>query len=306
MSEQSFPFKLGIHPINWVGEDVFEHGDHYTAEEVLHDISTLGFRGTEVSRKFPKEVRPLKELLNHYHMSLTTQWKSVHFSKPENLKQQLEAYRAHCDFLAEFGCNVVSTAEIGGSILNQDPTRGEDEVNVIRLDDEGWKYVSEGLNEAGHIAKVRGLDLVYHPHAGTVIENREEVDRLMEMTDASVVSLLFDTGHNVYGGINPLDLLQTYYNRVKYIHLKDVRLDILRQVKGNVGIRDSIRRGMFTVPGDGNLEFEPIFKELAERGYEGWMLIEGEQDPAIHHPYNYARKSKAFIEKTVQQVMAHS
>jgi inosose dehydratase len=306
MSNHQFPFKLGIHPINWVGEDVFEHGDHYTAEQVLTDISLLGFKGTEVSRKFPKDAKQLKKMLERYGISLTTQWKSVHFSKPENHKEQLKSYREHCDFLAEFGCKVVSTAEIGGSILNQDPNRGEDETKVISLDNDGWKYVTDGLNEAGHIAKERGLDLVYHHHAGTVIESREEVDRLMSMTDPTVVSLLFDTGHSVYGGINPLNLLQDYYERIKYIHLKDVRLDILNEVKNTSGIRDCIRRGMFTVPGDGSIDFEPIFKELISRNFDGWMLIEGEQDPTIHNPYEYAKRSKQFIENIVEKNMTHS
>src|SRR5699024_7984520 len=113
--------------------------------------------------------------------------------------KELDSYEKHCKFLADLNCDVVSTVEIGGSILNQDPTRGEDEIEVQRLDEYQWQLVIKGLQKAGAIAKRYGLDLVYHPHAGTVIENRSDVDRLMEETSPEFVSLLLDSGHAIYG-----------------------------------------------------------------------------------------------------------
>jgi inosose dehydratase len=292
-----FSFKLGIHPINWVGEDVLEHGDHYSYQQVMSEIESLGFKGTEVSRKFPKGIEELKKALASYNLTLTTQWKSVLFSEPSNQKNELQAYRDHVSFLKHFGCKVVSTAEIGGSILNQDPRRGQDETDVIRLDDDGWKYMIEGLNKAGEICRENDMYLVYHHHAGTVVEQPEEIDRLMEMSDPNLVHLLFDTGHGYYGGNDPLTLLKKYYDRIKYVHLKDIRQDILNQALENkYSIRECIQKGMFTVPGDGCLDFKPIFNELVKRGYNGWAMIEGEQDPLICNPYEYAKKSKAFIE----------
>ncbi|MFB5193533.1 myo-inosose-2 dehydratase [Neobacillus sp. KR4-4] len=291
------PFNLGIHPINWVGEDVLEHGDHYSYQQVMSEISSLGFKGTEVSRKFPKDPQELKKALSDYNLQLTTQWKSVLFSDPKNHKTELQAYQEHVEFLKPFGCKVVSTAEIGGSILNQDPRRGQDETEVLRLDEDGWKYMVEGLNKAGEICRDNGMYLVYHHHAGTVVEQPEEIDKLMEMSDPNLVHLLFDTGHGYYGGNDPLSLLKKYYNRIKYIHLKDVRQEILNQARQNkYSIRSCIQNGMFTVPGDGCLDFKPIFSELFERGYNGWALIEGEQDPLICNPYQYAQKAKTHIE----------
>ncbi|WP_342045798.1 myo-inosose-2 dehydratase [Bacillus sp. OTU530] len=296
----NLPFHLGIHPINWVGEDVLEHGDHYSYEQVMSEIASLGFKGTEVSRKFPKNAKELQDALSKYNLQLTTQWKSVLFSEANNHKQELEAYRHHVEFLKQFGCKVVSTAEIGGSILNQDPRRGQDETDVIRLDNDGWKYMVEGLNKAGEICRENGMYLVYHHHAGTVVEQPEEIDRLMEMSDPNLVHLLFDTGHGYYGGNDPLTLLKKYYHRIKYIHLKDVRQEILVEALQNkYSIRECISKGMFTVPGDGCLDFKPIFSELLDRGYDGWALIEGEQDPLICNPYEYAKKAKAYIEDIV-------
>ncbi|WP_158737165.1 myo-inosose-2 dehydratase [Alteribacillus sp. YIM 98480] len=292
------PFNIGVHPINWVGEDVLEHGDYYSYDQVMEEIAALGFKGTEVSRKFPNNEKELKNALDHYNLQLTTQWKSVLFSDPDQHEKEWKSYREHVDFLKRFGCKVVSTAEIGGSMLNQDPRRGQDETYVERLDDDGWKYLAEGLNKAGEICRETGMHLVYHHHAGTVVEQPEEIDRLMEMTDKDAVSLLYDTGHGYYGGNDPLQLLKKHFDRIKYIHLKDVRQDILdRARQEKYSIRQCIREGIFTVPGEGCLDFAPIITYLIENDYSGWALIEGEQDPEIYNPYEYAKRSKAFLEK---------
>jgi inosose dehydratase len=299
----NLPFRLGIHPINWVGEDVLEHGDFYTYEQVMKEIASLGFEGTEMSRKFPRDVSELKKALEYYGLKLTTQWKSVFFSDLSRHESELKAYRKHVEFLKQFGCKVVSTAEIGGSMLNQDPRRGQDETYVERLSDDEWKYMIEGLNKAGEICRENGMYLVYHHHAGTVVERPEEIERLMEMSDPEKVFLLYDTGHAYYGGNDPVQLLKKYYDRIKYIHLKDVRQEVLDKAREKkYSIRKSIRSGLFTVPGDGCIDFVPIIKILLERGYSGWVLIEGEQDPLQHNPYEYGKKSKNYIESIVENL----
>lgn len=303
MPIENIPFNIGVHPINWVGEDVQEHGDFYDYEQVMREISSLGVKGTEISRKFPKDPVELQKALNKYKLSLTTQWKSVLFSDPTRHKAELQAYREHVEFLKPFGCKVVSTAEIGGSMLNQDPRRKQDETFVERLDDDGWKYLVEGLHLAGEICKDNGMDLVYHHHAGTVVEQPEEIARLMESTDANLVSLLYDTGHGYYGSNNPVELLETYFDRIKYVHLKDIRENVLEQAQqNNYSIRECIRSGLFTVPGDGCLDFEPVFKMLIERNYQGWALLEGEQDPEVHNPYEYAKRSFKYIAEIVNKI----
>lgn len=303
MPIENIPFNIGVHPINWVGEDVQEHGDFYDYEQVMREISSLGVKGTEISRKFPKDPVELQKALNKYKLSLTTQWKSVLFSDPTRHKAEVQAYREHVEFLKPFGCKVVSTAEIGGSMLNQDPRRKQDETFVERLDDDGWKYLVEGLHQAGEICKDNGMDLVYHHHAGTVVEQPEEIARLMESTDANFVSLLYDTGHGYYGSNNPVELLETYFDRIKYVHLKDIRENVLEQAQqNNYSIRECIRSGLFTVPGDGCLDFEPVFKMLIERNYQGWALLEGEQDPEVHNPYEYAKRSFQYIADIVNKI----
>jgi inosose dehydratase len=289
------PFNLGIHPINWVGEDVKEHGDSWTFEQIINDIEALGLKGTEMGRKFPTDLHVLKKELAARDIQLVSQWKSVFFSEPSRRTEELKAYEEHVLFLKEMGSKVISTAEIGGS-LHWDPRRTANEREVARLDEAGWKNLAEGLNQAGEIAKAHGMKLTYHHHGGTVVERPEEIDRLLELTDPGLVYLLFDTGHAYYGGSDPLALLKKHYKRIAYIHLKDIRQEVLDQARAEgVDFASCIRKGVFTVPGDGCLDFQPIFAELIRNGYSGWALLEGEQDPAVHPAFEYAKRSLAFI-----------
>ncbi len=292
----NLPFKIGIHPINWVGEDVKEHGDDTTFEQIMTEIATLGLKGTEMGRKYPTDINMLKKELAARDIQLVSQWKSVFFSEPSCREAELEAYREHVLFLKEMGSKVISTAEIGGS-LHWDPRRTPHEVEVARLDEAGWQSLAEGLNLAGKIAQEHGMKLTYHHHGGTVVERPDEIDRLLELTDPDLVYLLFDTGHAYYGGSDPLTLLKKHYKRIAYVHLKDIRQEVLDEARAEgVDFATCIRKGVFTVPGDGCLDFKPIFAELIQQGYSGWVLLEGEQDPALHPAYEYAKCSLAFID----------
>ena len=291
----SFPFRLGIHPINWVGEDVKEHGDATTYEQILDDIQALGLTGTEMGRKFPTDIELLKKELAQRNIQLVSQWKSVLFSDPAYRESELAAFREHAKFLQEMGSRVISTCEVGGS-LHFDPRRSPNESGVIPLDDAGWAALAEGLHAAGRIAREYGLKLTYHHHGGTAIEGPEEIDRLMAETDPEAVFLLYDTGHALYGGSDPLALLRKHYDRIAYVHLKDVRVSRLEQARADkVDFVTCIRRGVFTVPGDGKIDFRPIIGELVARGYDGWALLEGEQDPAEHPAREYAARAIAYL-----------
>jgi inosose dehydratase len=296
------PFNLGIHPINWVGEDVKEHGNDCTFEQIMSDIEALGLKGTEMGRKYPTDISLLKKELAARDIQLVSQWKSVFFSEPSHRTEELESYRKHVLFLQEMGSKVISTAEIGGS-LHWDPRRTPFEREVARLDEDGWQSLAEGLNLAGKIAQEHGMKLTYHHHGGTVVERPEEIDQLMELTDPSLVYLLFDTGHAYYGGSDPLILLKKHYTRIAYVHLKDIRQEVLDEARAEgVDFATCIRKGVFTVPGDGCLDFKPIFNELIHRGYSGWALLEGEQDPVLHPAFEYAKRSLAIIHSLINEL----
>lgn len=306
MSADIQSIKLGISPINWVNEDVLELGDHYTFEELLRDFTNLGFKGTENSRKFPKETSVLKRELAEKGIQLASQWKGVLFSDPRYRDSELVSYRQHVEFLKEMGSRHVVTCELGGSIIG-DPRRTRGVQEVIPLTDEEWEHMVEGLHQAGEICRENGMKLVYHYHIGTVVERPNEIQRLMETTNPALVHLLLDTGHSFYGGADPLQLYRQFSSRVAYVHLKDVRSDMLEKVRNeSIPFQQAVIQGVFTVPGDGCIDFLPIFQSFAEYGYDDWMILEAEQDPGKANPYEYALKSKNYIDKILRDMNSES
>ena len=169
------------------------------------------------------------------------------------------------------------------------------------MNDEEWDTFCTGMNKLGKIAKEEyGIALTFHHHMGTVVQSLEEVDRMMENTDPEYVSLLFDTGHFTYCGEDPLEVVKKYVHRIKHVHLKDIRPEVVEQVKKeNMSFLAGVRAGAFTIPGDGCINYDPIFKVLEDAGYEGYMVVEAEQDPAKANPLEYAIRARRFIaEKT--------
>ncbi|TJY39800.1 myo-inosose-2 dehydratase [Cohnella pontilimi] len=283
--------RLGISAINWVNEDMHELGDHYTFEDLMRDFTDLGFEGTEMCRKFPQTASEVKAALGSHGLALASWWRGVRFADPALRQQELEAYRRHVEFLQTAGSRHVVTCEVLGA-PHADPSAA----TRATLSKDQWKHLAEGLHQAGEICREAGLKLVYHYHAGTVVEGPEEIARLMEITDPSLVHLLLDTGHAVYGGGDPARYAETYADRIAYVHLKDVRKDVLEQARReNQGFLQRVRNGVFTVPGDGCIDFGSVLGALDRAGYEGWMILEAEQDPSAAEPKAYAAKGKQHL-----------
>ncbi|MNR04617.1 Inosose dehydratase [compost metagenome] len=190
------------------------------------------------------------------------------------------------------GCKHVVTCESS----NKTEDLGNNKIYITPLTDEQWHHVVDGLHKAGQYCKDIGMKLVYHFHGETVVETEAEIGRLMAMTDPELVYMLFDTGHAYYGGCDPLQLLQKHYDRIAYIHFKDVRKDVLEQhLKDGFRFREGVRRGVFTVPGDGCIDFKAICDELQRRNYEGWIIIEAEQNPEVANPLHYAEIARNYL-----------
>ncbi|MGI6779070.1 MAG: myo-inosose-2 dehydratase [Acetivibrionales bacterium] len=288
--------KLGIGPIAWTNDDMPELGGENTFEQCISEMALAGFAGSEIGNKYPKDTKILKKALELRNIQICNAWFSS-FLTTKPLEVTVDAFKKHRDFLNEMGAKIIGAAEQGHSIQGLDlpvfdkkPVFTEDE----------WKKLSEGLNVLGTLAKDKGMILTYHHHMGTGVQTMEEIDKLMSMTEPELVFLLFDTGHLVFSGIDPLAVVNKYVNRIKHVHLKDVRKDVLERVKKeSMSFLKAVREGAFTVPGDGMIDFEPIFKVLEENGYEGWMVVEAEQDPAKANPFEYAVKARKYIrEKT--------
>ena len=210
--------------------------------------------------------------------------------------EPIKDFIANLDFLAAVGANRINVSEQSYSI------QGKMDVPVLTgghkhvMDDAEWKLLCDGLNKLGKIAADRGFKLCFHHHMGTVVQTSEETDRMMANTDPRYVFLCYDTGHFTFAGEDPLAMLKKYVDRVGHVHLKDMRLPVVEEARKNDwSFLQAVRNGAFTVPGDGNVDFDPVFKVLSDAGYQGWLLVEAEQDPAKANPLEYAIKGRTYI-----------
>ncbi len=290
--------KLGIAPIAWTNDDMPDLGAENTFEQCVSEMALAGFTGTEVGCKYPKAPALLKKALALRGITICNQWFSAFLiTKPfEEVEREC---RAQLDFLREMGAKIIGFSEQSYSVQGQmdTPVFGHKYV----MNDTEWEMLCKGLNRLGKIAKEEyGISLTYHHHMGTVVQDPDEVDRLLANTDPAYVSLLYDTGHFAFCGADPLEMALKYQDRIKHVHLKDIRSEIVKKVKEeNLSFLAGVRLGAFTVPGDGDIDFGPIFEVFEKNGYEGYMLVEAEQDPAKADPLEYAIRARRYIsEKT--------
>ncbi len=284
--------KLGMAPIGWTNDDLPELGGENTFEQCVSEMALAGYTGSEVGNKYPKDPAELKKYLDIRGIQICNQWFSS-FLTTQDFETVKADFEKQLDFLEALGAKVIGPAEQGNSIQGKENPIFRDKPFFT---DEEWTKVAEGLNKLGKIAKDRGFKLCYHHHMGTGVQTIEETKKLMDMTDPNYVYLLFDSGHFTFSDEDPVEALKMFVDRVGHVHLKDVRLDKLALTKEKeLCFLDAVRAGSFTVPGDGSINFPVIFKILEENNYEGWMVVEAEQDPAIANPFEYALKARKYI-----------
>ncbi|MDR0696998.1 MAG: myo-inosose-2 dehydratase [Christensenellaceae bacterium] len=286
--------RLGIAPIGWTNDDMPELGAENSFQQCLSETALAGFKGTELGGKYPTKINELRRYLRVRKLTVANAWFSAYtLSQPFN-DIDIE-FRKKCKLLKAVGAKCIGVSEQTFSIQGSNvPVFGE----KYSMNDQEWALLCKSLNWLGEIAQEFGLALVYHHHMGTVVQTEEEIDRLMLNTDPNSVSLLFDTGHLAYCGIDPMIILNKYISRIKHIHLKDIRPQIIEKVKeDNLSFLQGVKLGTFTVPGDGAIDFVPIFQVLADNEYIGWLLVEAEQDPSIANPFEMALIARKYIKE---------
>ena len=287
--------KLGIAPINWTNDDIPELGGENTFEQCISEMALAGFTGSEVGNKYPTDARVLKKHLDLRGMVICNQWYSTEFITRPYAEIEKE-FRAHLEFLRVVGADVVGPNEQTRACQG-DETVGVQAGKAVFNNDE-WKLMVDGYNRIGKVAKEEGFKVCMHHHMGTGVQTPEETERFLNDTDPDTVFLTFDTGHFSYNGSDPVEQLKKFVSRVGHVHLKDLRPDIQA-----VGMREdwpfmkAVREGVFTVPGDGAVDFPSVFKVLEDAGYEGWMVVEAEQDPAKANAFEYALIARDYIRK---------
>jgi inosose dehydratase len=285
--------KLAIAPIAWTNDDLPELGGENTFEQCVSEMALAGFQGSEVGNKYPKNPEVLNKALKLRGLTICNAWFSS-FLTTKPYKEVEKEFIKHADFLYAVGARVIGAAEQGHSIQGQQGTPVFDQKPVFT--DVEWDKLCDGLNKLGSVAKEKGMKLTYHHHMGTGVQTAEEIDRLMENTEAKLLGLLYDTGHLAFSGEDHIAVLNKWIKRIRHVHLKDMRKPLRDKAKEQKwSFLKAVKEGVFTVPGDGNVKFVPVFEALKAANYSGWWVVEAEQDPAKANPLEYALKARKYI-----------
>ena len=292
--------KIGINPLTWTNDDMPELGGATPLETCLAEAKQAGYDGVELGNKFPRDAATLKPILARHGLSLVSGWYSGRLLE-RSPADEIAAVEAHLSLLAAMGCTTMVFAEVSGCVHGERDTKLS---RRPRLDDKGWRRLAAGLNEVARHLQKRGVRMAYHHHMGTVIETADEIDRLMTMTGPEV-GLLLDTGHLTYAGGDPVTAARRHAQRIVHVHCKDIRRDVLAKAKKeDSSFLNAVLAGVFTVPGNGCVDYPNVFDPLAAVDYRGWLVVEAEQDPAKAHPLTYARMGHAYLRPLAVRMFA--
>lgn len=275
----------GTNPIAWSNDDDRSLGAHITLDQCLDETAEIGFDGIEKGHKFPQEANALKAVLEPRRLRYVSGWHSLNLLV-NSVDEEKKAMQPALDLLKAMGSKVIIVCETSNAI-HSDNDKPLSERPV--LEEARWEDFGAGVEALAEFAAAQGIALVYHHHMGTVVQSEDEIDLLMQHTGPHT-KLLLDTGHCLFGGGDPERVAKKHMGRVGHIHAKNVRPAIATEVRDqSLSFLEGVRRGVFTVPGDaeGGVDFTPVLKVAADKAYQGWLVIEAEQDPEVRNPYQY-------------------
>lgn len=286
--------RLGISPVSWTNDDLPELGQENTFEKCISEMAEAGYEGTEIGNKYPKDKHELKKALSRYGLQICNAWFSTWFTaRPES--ETTEAFIRHRDFLYFQGARVIGCSEQGNSIQGKQLSIFKDKPV---FSDQQWRQVISGMNHLAELAEEKGMKVCVHHHMGTGIQTPEEIDTLLANSNKNVY-LLYDSGHLVFSegdAASACTVLKKHIDRVVHVHLKDIRPEVYARAREeDLSFLEAVKAGVFTMPGDGMIDFRPIVRILADHDYRGWLLLEAEQDPQKAHPLTYARNAREYL-----------
>ncbi len=290
--------KLGIAPIAWSNDDMPELGGDTTLEQCLSEASEAGFSGIESGGKFPKKSEELIPLLEKYKLNLCSGWYGANLRK-NSVKEEIAGVQEQLKLFKECNAPCIVFAEVSGSIAGDQKRKLS---TRPQMDNDEWEKFCKKISEIGKYLEGEGMPLAYHHHMGTVIETQEDTERLLEST-VDQVKLTLDTGHMLFAGGNSIKLIESFRERLIHVHCKDMRESILKKsIKEDFSFREAFLEGAFTVPGDGCIDYKPLFSLLKKNNYSGWLVVEAEQDPKKANPLEYAKIGFTYLYKACKEL----
>ena len=283
--------KLGIAPIAWSNDDMPELGGDTPLEQCLSEASQAGFSGIESGGKFPKKSKELIPLLEKYNLNLCSGWYGANLRK-NSVKEEKSKIQEQLKLFQDCKAPCIVFAEVSDSIAG-DPDKSLS--SRPQMDKEGWNEFCKKISEMGKFLEDQDMPLAYHHHMGTVIETQNDTERLLEST-TDHVKLILDTGHMLFAGGDSLQVAENFKERIIHVHCKDMRKNVLdKSLSQDYSFRQAFLDGAFTVPGDGCIDYKPLLNFLKKINYEGWLVVEAEQDPAKANPLEYAKIGHSYL-----------
>lgn len=276
--------RIGINPITWSNDDAPELGGDIPLEVCLSETKQAGYAGTELGGKFPRKSAELKPIMQRHGLAVISGWYDGRCDE-KDVGEEMDAIGPHLQLLKDMGSSHVVYADTSrgrhGAIwdpISQRPA----------LQTSEWPVYGRKLTQLAERMADFGVRMAFHHHMGTIIESDADVGLLMKHT-GEAVGLLYDTGHSTFSGGDPLSLIKAHVKRVVHVHCKDVRKSVFEKARAeDMSFMGAVLEGIFTVPGDGTIDYPAILRVLAEADYSGWLVVEAEQDPRKAHPLTYA------------------
>lgn len=294
------PIRIGANPIGWSNDDLQEIGGETPLETCLAEARGVGFEGMELGHKFPREPQALRSALAPFDLACISGWYSAELLK-RDADEEMRHLRPHLDLLKAMGSTVLVFAETSNAI-HGDRSKPLSQRPVMKAGD--WAEFGRCITEVAERTLAEGIRLVYHHHIGTIVESADDIDAFMAAS-GEAAHLLLDTGHATWGGADPVALARRYRARISHVHAKDVRRAVMDQARRedwsflDAVLGQGSELGVYTVPGDGVVDYPAVFRELS--GYSGWIVVEAEQDPQKAHPLTYAKKGFAHLKQSLKE-----
>lgn len=287
--------KLGINPLTWSNDDLPSLGGDIPLTQCLEEAAQVGFQGIELGNKFPRDATQLAPLLYEYGLELISGWHSGNLLT-HSVESEIAALQPHLKLLQALNCKVFIYAETTQA-MHQMQSLGLSHRPLLSLQERHNFY--QKLNDVADYLQTQDVHLSFHHHMGTYFQSFEEIAHLISNTNKSV-GLLLDTGHLSYAGISPTQVIHQFGERINHVHCKDIRLNTLSNaLKSDSSFLDAVVAGVFTMPGDGYIDFDAVFKALSAISYSGWIVAEAEQNPIQAHPFTYAKMGYDFLSQKI-------
>jgi len=285
---------VGANPIIWSNDDFNELAGDVPLETILREMREAGFAGTELGHAYPRTPAALAEPLARHHLRLVSGWHSTQLAS-RDFAGEAEVFRAHLTLLKTLGSRVAIVAECTRCIHGRrDAPLGFGAHDRPTLTEAEWTRLAAGLNELAALAAAEEMTIGYHHHMGTVIQTETELDRLL--ASAPAMNLVLDPGHLAFAGIDPVRVAQRHAARIVHVHLKSVRPQIVERGRAEGwSFGRAVTEGVFTIPGDGSVDFPTLFALLAAADYRGWLVVEAEEDPVKVAALPKAKKARAYV-----------